>query len=100
MPAEAGEKIEVRNVNVPGHVTRVDRAKYDAMKAALLAVLPPTSPGLTAAEAKAALLPHPDAALFPGGKTAGWWMKTVQIDLEAQGSVARGTAKPLRFHRV
>ncbi|MEM1101776.1 MAG: hypothetical protein AAGH73_09645 [Pseudomonadota bacterium] len=100
MRADEGEKIEVRNVNVPGHVTRVDRAKYEAMKAALLVVLPREAPGLTAAEAKAALLPHLDAALFPGGKTSGWWMKTVQLDLEAHGVIARAATKPLRFSRT
>lgn len=97
MPAD--DKIEVRNVNVPGHVTRVDRAKYEAMKAAYLAVLPCEAPGMSAAEAKAALLSHLDQGLFPGGRTSGWWMKTVQLDLEAQGVVARVTTKPLWFHR-
>jgi len=46
------DKIEIENVNSPGHVERVDRAKYVAMKEALLSVLPKTSPGLTVAEAK------------------------------------------------
>ena len=31
--ADTGDKIEVRNVNGPNHVTRVDRAKYDAIDA-------------------------------------------------------------------
>ena len=44
-------KIEIENVNSPGHVERVDRAKYAAMKEALLSVLPKASPGLTGAEA-------------------------------------------------
>ena len=34
------EKIEVENVNHPGHVTRVDAQKYRAAKTALLSVLP------------------------------------------------------------
>ena len=36
MPAD---KIEIRNVNVPDRTERVDRTKYEAMRAALLAVL-------------------------------------------------------------
>ena len=51
MPNDS-DKIEIENVNSPGRVERVDRAKYVAMKKALLSVLPKTSPGLTVAEAK------------------------------------------------
>ena len=94
------DKIEVENVNVPGHVTRVDRAKYEAMRAAYLGTLTDEAPGMTAAEAKEALLAVLDQELFPGGKTSGWWMKSVQLDLEAKGIVARSQTKPLRFYRV
>ena len=59
------DKIEIENVNSPGRVERVDRAKYEAMKEALLSVLPKTSPGLTVAEAKAELLPLLPQAFFP-----------------------------------
>lgn len=94
-----GEKIAVENINTPGRTERVDAAKYHAMRAALLAVLPGGPPGLTAAEAKTAALPHLPEALFPGGATVGWWLKAVQLDLEAKGLVARRPTKPLRFHR-
>lgn len=96
----ADDKIEIENVNVPGSVERVDRAKYDAMRAALIAALPDGAPGLTAAEAKAALLPNLPDALFPGGAKAGWWMKAVQLDLEAKRLIVREPTKPLRFHRL
>lgn len=39
------EKIVVENVNVPGKTSRVNAAKYEAMKAAMLAVLPKGEPG-------------------------------------------------------
>lgn len=94
------DKIEVENVNVPGQVTRVNAAKYVAMKEALLKVLPRAAPGLTQAEMMAAVLPHLPGDLYPEGKTAGWWVKTVQLDLEAKGSVAREETKPLRWHQV
>jgi len=35
----------------------VNRATYEAMRAALLAILPDTAPGLRVPDAKAALLP-------------------------------------------
>ena len=94
------EKIEVLNVTSPTHVTRVDRAKFMAMREALLAVLPDTAPGLTPAEAKTALLPALDAALFPGGDKAGWWLKCVQLDLEARGVIIRGPKAPVRMWRL
>lgn len=91
------DKIEIENVNSPGHVERVDRAKYVAMKEALLSVLPKTSPGLTVAEAKAELLPLLPQALFPEGAKAGWWLKATQLDLEAKGVIQRENTKPLRL---
>lgn len=94
------DRIEVRNITSPNHVTKVDRAKYDAMRAALLAILPAKAPGPTVAEAQAALLPHLDRQLFPGGAKAGWWMKCVQLDLEARGIIARAPKSPVRLHRV
>ncbi len=93
------DMVTVLNVNHPGAENRVSAAKYAAMKAAYLGVLPIEEPGLTHAEAKAALLPRLPEELFPGGATAGWWMKTVQLDLEARGKIARA-GKPLRFHRT
>lgn len=97
---QGADKIEVENFTSPGRTTRVDRAKYTAMKDAYLGALPTTVPGLTAAEAKAALLPKLSQEHFPGGEKAGWWMKCVQLDLEAKGVVEREKGSPLRFHKV
>lgn len=91
------DKIEIENVNVPGRVERVDRAKYMAMKVALISVLPKSGPGLTTAEAKTELLPLLPQALFPEGAKAGWWLKAVQLDLEAKGAVQRENSKPMRL---
>lgn len=97
--SKAGDKIEVENINTPNRTERVDRVKYMAMREALLPVLPTTTPGMTVAEAKAALLENLSADIFPGGATAGWWLKTVQLDLEAKGVIARSPTKPLRIYR-
>jgi hypothetical protein len=93
------DKIEIRNFTSPNWRGRVDRAKYEAMRDALLAVLPASSPGLTVAEAKEALLPRLPQELFPGGDKAGWWLKAAQLDMEANGSIARENTKPLRLHK-
>ena len=92
------DKIEVENVNQPGYVTRVDAAKYHAMKAAMLKVMGTDAPGQTAAEIKESAKAHLPEDLFPGGATSGWWAKCVQLDLEAKGVIARAETKPLRFY--
>lgn len=96
----AAEKIEVENVNVPGHVTRVDAVKYAEMKRALLKLLPRKAPGMTQSEVMDAVKPLLSEDIFPGGKTSGWWFKCVQLDLEAKGVLTRESTKPLRWHRV
>lgn len=98
--ASKDEKIEVENINVPGQVTRVNGAKYAAMKVAFLKILPTQSPGLTQKEIQQQVKPHLPEDLFPQGKTSGWWAKTVQLDLEAKGSVMREKTKPLRWYKV
>ena len=94
-----GKKVAVENVNVPGKTTNVDAEKYAAMKTAFLAVLPDASPGLTQNEIREQVKAHLPDALYPGGATAGWWAKTVQLDLEAKGVVIREATKPLRWYR-
>lgn len=98
--AKPDDRIEIENFTSPGRSYRVDRAKYEAMRGALLTVLPDKAPGLSVAEAKAALLPLLPDALFPGGDKAGWWLKAAQLDLEAKGVIARDAGKPLRLHRI
>jgi hypothetical protein len=48
---------------------------------------------------RVAVLPHLPQNLYPGGAKVGWWAKTVQLDLEAKGAIARESTKPLRWHR-
>ena len=91
------ERIEIESITTPGHIQRVDRAKYMAMRAALLRALPRQPPGMTVAQAKQALLPHLPASLFPQGATAGWWLKAVQLDLEAKSVIERLPGTPLRL---
>ena len=92
-------KIEIENVVSPGRTYRVDRAKYMAMREALMSVLPLEPPGLTVAEARSALLGRLDQELFPGGAKAGWWMKAAQLDLEAKGTIERANGRPVRLFR-
>ncbi|NJM82146.1 MAG: hypothetical protein HC844_06335 [Tabrizicola sp.] len=93
------EKTVIENVNTPGRIERVDRAISTPMRGALLAVLPSYPPEMTVAEAKAALLPHLPEEIFPGGSTAGWWLKAAQHDHEAKGVIRRAPSKPVRLFR-
>jgi len=94
------DKIEIENFTSPGRTERVNRAKYEAMRDALLAVLPEEAPGLKVPDAKAALLPLLPDALFPAGDKAGWWLKAVQLDLEAKGVIRRAPSKPVQLYRT
>lgn len=94
------DKIEIENVSSPGRTERVNRPKYEAMRVALLAVLPDVGPGLKMPEAKAALLPLLPDALFPAGDKAGWWLKAVQLDLEAKGVIRRAPSEPVQLFRL
>ena len=94
------EKITVENVNVPGSTTSVSKVKYEAMQRAMWKILPEQAPGLTQAEMIDGVKKHLPEDLFPGGATAGWWVKSVQLDQEAKGSLAREATKPLRWHRI
>ena len=99
MTGKTSPRIGIENFVSPGRVVPVDAAKYQAMKTAILAVLPSNSPGRSIAELMEKLLPHLSQEQFPGGAKAGWWLKAVQLDLEAKGIIARENTKPLRLHR-
>jgi len=94
------DKIEIENFSSPGRTERVNRAKYEAMRDALLAVLPDTAPGLKVPDAKAALLPLLPDDLFAQGATAGWWLKAAQLDLESKGIIKRASSKPVQLYRT
>lgn len=99
-PKPARARVAVQNVNVPGSSSQVDGIKYEAMRKALLKVLPSRKPGLTQAEMWEQVPPHLPQDEFPGGAKSGWWVKCVQLDLEAKGVIERDrSAKPLRWHR-
>ena len=94
------DTLEVQNVNVPGHLKRVNAAKYHHMRAALMKVIPAVAPGITHKEMRVLSAPHLSEQLFPGGEAVGWWSKTVQLDLEAKNLLVRSPTKPLRWYQA
>lgn len=99
-PDPRRERIRIENVNHPGRSTTVDATMYHAMRTALLSVLPAARPGLTQAQMLGAVVKVLPDDLFPGGEKAGWWAKSVQLDLEAKGEITREISSPLRWHRL
>jgi hypothetical protein len=73
---------------------------HEAMKRAYLAVLPAAPPGLTIAQIRESLSARLPQDLYPNGAKAGWWAKTVQLDLEAKGVIKWVKTSPLRLHRA
>lgn len=94
------QKIAVENPNSPGKTTNVDAAKYTEMRGQMLAALPSEAPGLAVASLGEAIKPRLSQSLFPKGATAGWWIKCVQLDLEAKGIIRRADRPPVRLYKV
>ena len=93
-------KIAIENVIRPGKTYNVDAEKYEAMRKAFLKALPKGAAGLTLAEIRKGVMAHLSEEIFPGGAKAGWWMKAVQLDLEAKGIVKRERISPIRLKKV
>lgn len=100
MAKDEGEKYLMENAVSPDHKVRVDKARFIAMREAVLAVLPDEAPGMTPTELRERITPILSQEHFPGGEKAGWWMKGVQLDLEFKGIIARGSTKPVKLYKV
>lgn len=94
------EKLKIENVLQPGKTYNVDPVMFEAMKTAMLKVVPAAPPGMTPAEIQKAVLPLLPQDLFPGGEKAGWWMKAVQLDQEAKNVLTRSEKPPVRLRKV
>lgn len=99
MPKPVRDVVEIENVLHPGKTYRVDAKKFALARTAFLSALPATSPGLTQSEMSKAMREALPPADFPG-TTSSWWMKSVQLDLEAKGVVVREVGKPLRWRKA
>ncbi len=91
------QKVELENINHPGSRRPADARMYAAMKQALLRLLPRQAPGLTVAQVQSQVLPYLPQELFPGGSKSGWWVKAVQLDLEAKAIIKRLPTHPLQL---
>lgn len=80
--------------------TNIDAAKYEAMKAALLTVVPAAGAGVPFQDLAEAVRPHLPDVLFASASVS-WYVTTVKLDLEARGLIERVPgARPQRLRRV
>lgn len=105
--AGAGTKkratVETRNINYARGTggTRIDAAKYEAVKHAILKSVPRSARGIEFMELINAVTDHLPGGKIPGGGSIPWYITTVKPDLEARGLIERiEGAKPQRLRRI
>lgn len=80
---------------------RIERAKYEEMRRALLRVIPRSNRGAAFGELRQLVLPHLDPEVFDAETSVSWYVTTVKQDLEARGLVQRLPGPgPQRLQRV
>lgn len=99
MSVQNDEMTVVENVNHPGKTSRVNAVKYEAMRNLVLDLLPSSPPGLTQNEFIKEVAKNAPQEHWPRGEKSAWWMKTVQLDLEAKGIIHRTKTKPLTWYK-
>lgn len=92
------DKVEVFNINKPGQSSFVQKDKYEEVKRVLKSMMPDRSPGLTQDEMAKLVIENVSTTVFEDRNRAGWWMKTVQLDLEARTVMIREKTTPLQWH--
>lgn len=80
---------------------RVSPERYEALRGAILRVLPREGDGLTRGELGDRVAPLLSEGLFPHLGSIRWYIKAVQLDLEARGLIERlPGSKPLRLRHA
>jgi hypothetical protein len=104
---EPVSSIQGRNINHPQHNEPLKEEKYNLVRAAILAVLPPAenNAGIPFTELEAGVAAYlqqqnvPEE-LFPKPGSVRWYTKAVQLDLEAREIIERVPGKrPLHLRK-
>jgi hypothetical protein len=82
------EMIETLNITGAGG-TRLPRDKYDAVRAALLRVIPRTARGIAFRDLPRLVDPAIPASMKPRPGSTSWLVTTVKLDLEARHLIER-----------
>ncbi len=74
--------------------TSIDLKKYDAMKKALLKVIPRRAPGTPFKDLPKLVTAALSSGAFGPGDSVSWYVTTVKLDLEARGLIRRLPGAP------
>ncbi|MEM7262870.1 MAG: hypothetical protein AAF488_12835 [Planctomycetota bacterium] len=92
--------IETRNVT-GAQGARIRRDRYEAMRTALLAVIPKRKDGIPFRDLASAVEARLPGGELPGGGSIMWYVTTVKLDLEARELIERVPgSKPQRLRRA
>jgi hypothetical protein len=79
---------------------RIDAAKYELMKRALLKVIPRGKRDVAFRELRTLVEPHLDPAVFGPDDSRAWYVTVVKQDLEARGRIEQVPGRgPQRLRR-
>jgi hypothetical protein len=104
MPAKIRADVQrIRTLNVtPGSSgIRIEVPKYEAMKKALLKVIPRNADGVAFRDLHRLVKPHLPGEVYTPKVSVPWYVTVVKLDLEARGLIGRVPgANPQRVRRM
>ncbi len=101
MPGKPRDTIQTLNITPGANGLRVDRAKYEAVRKAVLRAVPGSRSGITFADLPGAVKRHLPGGRIPGGGAIMWYSTVVKLDLEARGLIERiEGSRPQRLRRA
>jgi hypothetical protein len=101
MPTKKKATVQTRNVNPGVGGLRIDREKYEKVKAAILKVVPMNDAGIPFKDLPKAVARVLGEKLGPVRGSVSWYTTVVKLDLEARGLIERIPAsRPQRLRRL
>jgi hypothetical protein len=93
--------MKTKNVTKGAQGTQLSVEKYEAVKKAILAVVPRNKAGIAFRDLPKAIAPRLPRQYLPQPGSASWLATTVKLDLEARGYLERiPGVTPQRLRRV
>ena len=95
------DKVQLKHPNSRKATPRIDKDKYDAVRAALLKAIPDNDQGVPFKGLEERVAKHLSKSERASLGSIGWYTTGVKLDLEAQGLIERVPgSEPQRLRRV